>query len=197
MKIGKITLTVFLTGVLICAASLFCQAEEFKPMSKAEFASILVDMLGFEMPIGSDTLSDAELYEVQANMLAERGITLFVDSDAQSNVTRCNLANVLYDALIGANEDPIEKKFDYLASLGYLTATNDYQCNVMNSSDIITALNIPELSGKLAEAYSPPTIGERGAAIAPAPANPESQTPIVLPPPPPPEPPASDIGTQG
>jgi hypothetical protein len=166
-------------------------------MNKAEFANILVNTLGLEMPIGSDALSDAEFYEVQANMLAERGIALFVDADAQSNVTRCNLANVLYDALIGPNNDTMEKKFEHLASLGYLTPSPEYKCDVMNSSDILAALNIPELSGKMAEAYSPPTMGERGAAIAPAPSNPESQTPVVLPPPPPPEPPASYSGAQG
>lgn len=156
-----------------------CQAAD-KPMSNAQFASILADVVGLEMPENAEALSDAELFEIQANMLAERGITLFVDAKPDTFVNRCDLANVLYDALIGPNDASIEEKVKYLVDLEYIGASSKPElCTQMNSGEIITALNIPELAKAVAEGYSPPAVGLLGAAgagIAPAPHNPESES---------------------
>lgn len=175
MKMSNVWTVVLLTGILVCAGPFFCRAAEAQPMSNAYFADILVNVLGLEMPAGAYELSDVELSAVQASMLAERGITLFVDAEPNENVTRCDLANVLYDALVGPNNAPIKEKFDYLANLGYLTVSPGYECDVMSSSEIVTALNIPELSTAIAQAYSRPPRRLIRAGIPPAPANPESE----------------------
>ena len=179
MKMSKVWVVGLLAGILVFSGSFLCQAAEDKPMSNVQFASMLADVLGLGMPENAEELSDAELFEVQANMLAERGITLFVDAKPDKQVTNCDLANVLYDALIGPNDATIKEKFDYLANLGYLAVSPGYKCDVMGSSEITATLNIPELSRAVVEGYSPPAVGLLGAAgagIAPAPHNPESES---------------------
>ena len=158
MKMSKVWVVGLLAGILVFSGSFLCQAAKDKPMSNAQFASILADVVGLEMPENVEELSDAELFEVQANMLAERGITLFVDAKPDTFVNRCDLANVLYDALIGPNDASIEEKVKYLVDLEYIGASSK-----------------PELC--------PPAVGllgPVGAGIAPAPANPESEVAATL-----------------
>ncbi len=176
IKVSNVWTAVLLTGILVCAALFLCQAAQAQPMSNAQFADIIANVLGLEMPAGANELPDAEFFEVQASMLAERGITLFVDAQPDKKVTKCDLANVLYDALIGPNDATIEEKFDYLANLGHLSVSPGYKCDVMSSSEITNTLNIPELSAAIAEAYSRPVRGFRKVGIAPAPAFPESES---------------------
>lgn len=175
MKKWNVAIAVLLAGILVCAASFLCEAAD---MTKGELASILVNKLGIEMPANADTLSDAELYDIQAKSLAERGITLFANAQSDWKVFSCDLANVLYDALVGPNTASIKEKFDYLANLGYMTPSPGYKCEPMSSEDIIAILNIPELSAAIAEAYSPPPGifgGAEASEIPPAPANPEPE----------------------
>lgn len=154
--------------------------DESKAMTNEQFAAMLVGVLGLEMPADADKLSDSEFFEVLANMLAERGITLFRDANPSMQVTRGNAASVLYDALRGPNNATIAEKIAYLAGLGYLRmgAAN----NVISSRELTDALNIPALSKAVAEAYSPPETGETGpgappAAPPPPPAAPEQESP--------------------
>jgi len=167
-----------LIGTLVLSgASLGQDAPQGETMTNAQFANILADVLGLEMPADADSLSDAELFEVWANMLAERGITLFVDAKPDALVTKCDLANVVYDALIGPNDATIEEKINYLAGLDYISAGTT--CEVMNFNEIIATLNIPALSMAIAEAYSPSGVGRRGrgrTGVLSAPANPAPQT---------------------
>ena len=176
MKVSKVWVVGLLAGILVFSGSFLCQAAD-KPMSNAQFASILVDILGIEMPADADSLSDAELFEIQANMLAERGITLFADAKPDAFVAMSGLANVLYDALIGPNNTSIEGKIDYLIKSGYIKQGKG--SDLMLPNEVITTLNIPELSKAVAEGYSSPAIGllgPAGAGIAPAPHNPESES---------------------
>ena len=193
----KILNVLLLTGIMVFSGALLCPAQE-DTMTNAQFANILVDVLGLEMPADADALSDAELFEVQANMLAEAGITLFVDANPDTQTTRGAVANVLYGALIGPSDATTEDKIDHLASLGYLgTGAAD---GVMNSAEVIAALNVPALSTAVAEAYSPAGTGigtgrgrgrgigmglERGRGIGIVPPGPPAN--------PPPEGPASPI----
>jgi hypothetical protein len=175
---------VLLLGILVLwGVSLNQAAEGQETMSHAQFASILVQTLGIEMPEGSDQLSDAEFFEVQANMLAERGVTLFADGRPDELVTRCDLGDVLYDALVGPNEASIEEKLGYLMQNNYIGSDSGYSCVIMPAADIVDTLNVPELSAAVAEAYSPvmPGLGLLGAegginTIAPAPKNPERES---------------------
>lgn len=192
MKKVKIGLIVLLAGILLSTVSVMAEAAKDGSMNREELASILTDMLGIEMPTGSDELSDADFYKVQADILAERGITLFANGESNWKVNKCDLANVIYDALMGPNNATIQEKFDYLDGEGYMTSNSDYKCVVMTSEEVLAILNIPELSQAIAEAYSAPAIFGGGtgepSGIAPAPENPESEGII-----PTPETPASPI----
>jgi len=197
MKISRIGLVVVLAAILVCASSLLCQAEE---MTKGALASILVNRLGIELPAGAENLSDADFYGVEAKLLAERGIALFEKAKSNWRVFSCDLANVLYDALVGKNEASIFDKFEYLAGRGYMASSTDYKCEIMDSEDVLSILNIPELSSAIAQAYSAPNVfaGATGAGagvgggteIPPAPENPNPEGFFNAPPP---EPPASPV----
>ena len=155
MKTLKIwTAMVLLMGFLVLAGSSLEGAAQDEPMTNAQLANIVINILGIEMPANADTLSDAEFFEVQANMLAERGLTLFVDASADGLVTRGAIANVLYGALVGPSTVTTEGKIDYLANLNYISPGDADE--VMGSGEIISALNVPVLSAAVAEAYSVP-----------------------------------------
>ncbi|HOX54774.1 MAG: hypothetical protein PHI86_04835 [Candidatus Omnitrophica bacterium] len=183
MKISKIGIAVLLASILVFVGSSLCQAAD---MTKGELASILVNKLGITMPNNTDNLSDSEIYAIQSKLLAERGITLFSKAGSNWKVFSCDLANVLYDALVGPNQVSIQAKFDYLTDKGYMAANPDYKCEIMNADDVLSILNIPELSSAIAQAYSAPNVfgttgagpGEvagGGAGIPPAPENPEME----------------------
>lgn len=127
------------------------QAQE-DAMSNAQFVGLLSDILGLEMPAESQTLSDGELFEVQANMLAERGLTLFMDVEPGAPVTYSMVIEVLYGALGGPSEATFEDKVNYVSDLGYLPLPGDGDS--ISHDEIVTALNNPALSGAIAEGYS-------------------------------------------
>lgn len=173
---------VLLMGFLVLSGSSLGWAAQDEPMTNAQLADIVANILGIEMPANADTLSDAEFFEVQANMLAERGLTLFVDASADGLVTRGAIADVLYGALVGPSTVTTEEKIDYLAGLNYISSGDADE--VMGSDEIILALNVPALSTAVAEAYSASGVGADagfaglGAAmIAPAAASSASEGP--------------------
>ena len=176
---------VLLIGFLVLAWSSLGWAAQDEPMTNAQLADIVANILGIEMPASLDTLSDAELFEIQANMLAERGLTLFVDASTDGLVTRGTIADLLYGALVGPSTVTTEEKIDYLAGLNYISSGDADE--VMGSGEVISALNIPVLSAAVAEAYSgaAPVGGEADTEVAgldaaimpPAAASPASEGP--------------------
>lgn len=170
--------------VLVLSAALlalsFAQAQavpEAKTMTNAQLVGLLLGIAGIEMQEGTENLSDAEVFEVQVNMLAERGITLFVDANADGIVTYGLIANLAYDALVGPNNATTEAKINYLAGAGYLPSGK--ASGAMPYSEIIAALNIPELTEAVAEAYSSPFGGRARTGVLAAPANPAPETPEI------------------
>ena len=180
MKRLNVWIAALLAGILVFSGASLCRAQK-DAMTNAQFADILVGVLGLEMPADAAALSDAGLFEVQANMLAESGIVLFIDARANALVTRGVVGDVLYGALIGPSNASAQDKVDYLAKLGYISAGRVN--GVMSSADIIAALNVPALSSAIAEAYSPPGgagVGFAGPGrgfIPPAVANPAPEGP--------------------
>lgn len=186
IKMVKGWIVVFLIGFLVFSGAFLAQAAQDDTMTNAQFVSILVDVLGLEMPTDADILSEAEFFEVQANMLAERGITLFVDAQPNVLVTKGGVADVLYDVLIGPSDATTQDKIGYLVDLGYInTGGAD---DVMSFADVTVALNVPALSTAIAEAYSPPP-GRKGKPGPPPPGR-KGRSPKAGPPP---EGPASRI----
>ena len=170
--------------VLVLSAALlalsFVQSQaapEANTMTNAQLVGLLLGMTGIEMPEGTESLSDAEVFEIQVNMLAERGITLFVDAKADGVVTYGLIANLVYDALVGPNNATTKAKIDYLAGAGYLPSGR--AGDAMPYSEIIAALNIPELTEAIAEAYSAPFGGRARTGVLAAPANPAPETPEI------------------
>ena len=170
--------------ILVLSAALlalsFAQSQAApgsKTMTNAQLVSVLFGMAGLEMPESAKSLSDAEIFEVQVNMLAERGITLFVDAKADGIVTYGLIANLVYDALVGPNDATVEAKINYLAGAGYLPSGR--AGDAMAYSEIIAALNIPELTQAVAEAYSPAFGGRARTGVLAAPANPAPETPEI------------------
>ncbi len=201
MKMWRLAVLKSGTGLLLIAIMFFsglslCQAEQqetrkelqvilhpredCEKMSYLEFENILVDILMLERPAGADRLSETELFEVQAYMLAERGISLFVEAKPDALVTCSMLANVLYDALIGPSTESVEEKIEYLVGLGYIDFC--VPSGILCASKIIDALNVSALSSAIAEGYSRPRGIARGRAgveflgIDPAPSNPAPET---------------------
>ena len=181
MKMLKVWTMALLMGLLVLSGASLGQAAEDETMANAQFASILVDVLGLKMPWNAARLTDEKLFEVQANMLAERGIMLFVDAKPDAQVTRGAVADVLYGAIIGPSTVTTDVKIDYLVSLGYISSGGADE--VMSSSEVIATLNVPVLSRAVAEAYSPPGaagvgfVGPGRGIIPPAMANPAPEGP--------------------
>jgi len=149
-----------------------------KTITNTELASALIKALGIEMPEGTQNLSEAELFEVKANILAEVGINTFVDADAKKVVTKsdfCGLLEMLnaavdnrvnpsvargvvtdlfYDPITGYSETPPPEAGDYLVRFGCATGENGDQ--PVSAGDVISALNDPRYTLPIAEAYSEP-----------------------------------------
>jgi len=171
----KIYLAVMVSAILVLAGTPWALAVETKTMATAELAGLLFDIAGLKMPEGTEVLSDAEIFEIQVNMLAERGITQLVNIEPDAIVTYGLIANFVYDALIGANDVTTDAKIKYLAGAGYIHAGG--ADDPMVYSEIVAALNIPELTKAVAEAYSLPFGGRARTGVLSAPANPAPETP--------------------
>ncbi len=183
MRSLKVLVALLAVGSFICLTSPLAQAVpsqggSITPMTNAEFASAVVMALGIEMPEGTENLSDAELFEVQANLLAERGIDSFIDSKPNKTVTKsdlCNLLQVLneavvnstnpssarssasdlfYDPVSGYVKTPPAEVADYVVQFGC-----DIQEGLdqpVDAKEVIAALSDPRFSLLVAEAYSDP-----------------------------------------
>ena len=171
----RIYLTVVVSAILVLAGTPLALAEEAKTMATAELAGLLSDIAGLKMPEGADALSDAEIFEIQVNMFAERGVTQLVNIKPNAIVTYGLIANFVYDALIGSNDASTDAKIKYLVGAGYIPAGG--ADDPMPYSEIIVALNIPELTEAVAEAYSAPFGGRARTGVLSAPANPAPETP--------------------
>lgn len=172
MKTLKVGIGMLLVGIMIFSGLSIAQAaQQDDTMTNAELVNILVGILGIEMPANANNLSDKALFEVQANMLAERGIAQFVGAQPDAVVSRGLIANLLYDALMGSNNATTEQKISYLVGLGYMTEGG--ADDVISRSEIITALNTPALTKAVTEAYSPPA----GGGNVPGPASPSLEGP--------------------
>lgn len=199
MRKIQVLIALLVVGILISSGLSIAQADNEQagsnkvdcvPMSNTEFANAIIMALGIEMPEGSENLSEAELFEVQANILAERGIDLFTTSDASAVVTKADFCKVLqalneqvtqatntspgrssvtnpfYDPISGYAEAPPEELESYLEQFGCTTIPEGQETVCAN--EIITALSNPAYSETVAEAYSNPRGIGRSALFVPA-----------------------------
>jgi hypothetical protein len=148
-------------------------------MTNAEFVEILLDLLELPMPPEVGDLSVGELFTIQAELLAKRGINQFLglrpyapvvrstvcsvlsEAVAQSEVlpvegavTRGSLSNVFGETLFGYSALGGEDFAGYLEGLG--CGDPEAAEDAMVFDEVIAALNIPALSARVEEAYSAP-----------------------------------------
>lgn len=184
MKMSKQIITLFLAGILALGGYFYCFAEDTastdgcKIMTNAEFADVLIKVLGINLPQDADKLSDAEFFEVQTNMLAERGIAMLVGAEPNASVvkatvweilnkaldefassrvpegtaTRGSVPSVFNNSIVGYSETSIEGQIAYLKSLGFDLTSEGNAC----FEDVLAALNDPNLSQIVVEGYSLP-----------------------------------------
>ena len=159
MKTISLSLVMLLAFVFSSVVATEAMAADTDPATSSDFATILSGALGLEMPEGTEGLSDAELFEIQVNMLAENGITNLIGMQPDDLISCGMLAEILYNALFGAEgNETTEDKLKYLIAEGYLP---DYKIgDSMTIAEVISSLNIPALSDAIVEAYSGP--GGRG-----------------------------------
>jgi hypothetical protein len=164
----------FLCLFFISAVSVSLAAED--TWTNAKLVDTVSQILELDMPQDADQLSDEELFEIQSNMLAEKGMNQFQGVDPNAFVTRGKVAELLYYALVGIDDSTVESKITYLAGLGYISEGPADE--LLGSEEIITALNTPALSNAIAEAYSfPASRPRRRTGVLSSPANPEPVTP--------------------
>ncbi|NQT33538.1 MAG: hypothetical protein HQ594_07690 [Candidatus Omnitrophica bacterium] len=154
MKIFKIISVIVIACMISFSISATAYAADPKNMTNAQLADILVKVLDQKMPDGSDKLSDEEYYKVQANILAGQDITNFLDSDPDALVTRGELADILYNVLVGPFDVDPQVKLDFVVYLGYVNIGNLE--DILGYNEIIMALNNPAISGIVFGAYSVP-----------------------------------------
>jgi len=178
MRIFKTSLIAVMAVALVLSTGSSARAAD--SMTNEQLAQILSDMLKLQMPDGSGKLSDAELFEVQSNMLAENGVTQLTGVDPGQAVTRGMIATILYEALVGPDATNAQVKITYLSGQGLLP--DGKPGDVLGNQDIITSLNIPQLSTAVAEAYSSPGGPRRRGGrtgVLSSPANPAPVTPVA------------------
>jgi hypothetical protein len=194
MKVSSIMVMAIVATALVVTAVGVSEAASGQNMTNSRLAQVLSSMLNLDMPADSDGLSDAELFEVQSNMLAERGVTQFVDAKPDEPVTRGMIADIIYEALVGPDATTPRARIAYLSGQGHLPKGGANE--PLNDDEIINALNLPQLSAAVAEAYSSPGGRMRRSprtGVLSSPANPAPVTPVAAVPPPPAATPASGV----
>ena len=144
-------------------------------LTNVEFAELLVSTMGIELPEGTEDLSDAEYFDVIANILASRGIENFVGADPQNTITFGEMVNILYVMVGGTEELDSAGKIAYLVESGVVVdyGSPDATISLVQAQDI---LNNPAFADLVVEAYRPPAgVGPSGTvgAIAATPEEPE------------------------
>jgi len=96
-------LSVILGFVVVLCGTGICETAKEPPMTKAQFADLVIRTTGIELPAGTENLSEEEYFEVSGNILAANGIRYFMGADPNDAVLCSNLVDVLY-ALLGETE---------------------------------------------------------------------------------------------
>lgn len=130
-------------------------------MTKGKFVDVLIRVMGLEgeLPPGADKLSADDLYRVEVEILVRRGLVQFVGTDRKEKLTRGELANVLYNAVVKVPEPlTIIQKIAFLADRGLIGKGKSGEA--MTEEEVLSALRIPELISAIVETYTPPPVPE-------------------------------------
>ena len=148
-------------GVLLILNPLGASGAEKFPMTKGKFVDLLIRVMGLEgeLPPGAEKLSADDLYRVEVEVLAKRGLLDFIGTNHREKLTRGELANILYSAVVKVPERlTIFQKIDFLADRGIIKKGKPEEA--MAEEEVLSALRIPELVLAIVETYMPPPFPE-------------------------------------
>jgi len=134
-------------------------------ITNAEFAQILVNIIGVPVPAGTENLSDEEHFEVLSNILATAGINSFTGLNGSDPISCEIMVAALYQAMGGPDDATYDEKIAYLSQSGFDVPACFGAGGNANRSMVIAILNNPAFSNLVAEAYSPPDTGAGGGGV--------------------------------
>ncbi|MCK4533337.1 hypothetical protein KAU39_06080 [bacterium] len=130
-------------------------ARSARYMTNAKFVDLIIRIMDLEpmLPADVEFMSVAELYRAKMEILARKGIYIFVGTDPGKMVRRRDLVNFLYFALVQNPSPDItdEGKFAFLIKRGFLS-TGDLD-GMMLEKELIKVLNIPKIITAMTETY--------------------------------------------
>lgn len=170
----KLLISVFSLIVILAVANFAFAAD----LTNAQLASMIVSLIGIELPPGTENLSAQESFEVMANALATRGINAFVGADKDAAVTYGQFADIIY-VMVGGTDTTLDTagKIQYLVDNGYMGVVDPG--TLVLSEDAVRIFDNPVFIGVVADTYSPPAgadFAPMGDAPGVVPENPASQT---------------------
>ena len=157
---------VFMIAVAIAAmSSVFVSKANAENLTNTEFAELLTNALGIEIPAGSEDLPNAEYFEVLSNLLASNNAPYFIGKSADATVNFRDIVTVLYNVVGGPEGANASEKVSYLAENYEIPA---YSLNYFPSfAEMAAIFNNPAYASLIAEGYSASEALERGGAQAP------------------------------
>lgn len=161
MSKTTVILVSLLLGVLLLSSPLKVYGAEKSLMTNGKFVDLLIRVMGLEgeLPPGAEKLSADDLYRVEVEILAKRGITQFVGTTRKEKLRRGELANFLYNAVVKVPEPlTIIEKIAFLAERGLIKKGKPGEA--MTEEEVLSALQIPELVLAIVETYMPPPFPE-------------------------------------
>ncbi|MCK4533335.1 hypothetical protein KAU39_06070 [bacterium] len=128
-------------------------------MTNAKFLDLIVRVMDLESMLSVDTefMSVAELYKAKMEILARKGIYVFLNTEPHKMVKRRIVVTFLYLAIV-KNVSPDttdEEKLAFLVENGWLKI-GDID-GIMLEEEIIRALNIPDIVTAMVETYIAPS----------------------------------------
>lgn len=141
-------------AMLIGFAHVSSSFAKDKTMTNAEFAELVIGVIGINLPAGSNMLADNEYFEVMGNVLALNGIYNFVAADPNAHVACNEFVDVLY-TMVGAEGDLSEsEKLEYLINNCNMPAYGLGE--LITLAEATEIINNPACSVLVAEAYREP-----------------------------------------
>jgi hypothetical protein len=159
-KTAVITVSLFL-GVLLLFSPLKVYGADKSIMTKGKFVDLLISVMGLEgeLPPGAEKLSADDLYRVEVEILVKRGLTQFVGTDRRQKLTRGELADILYNAVVKVPEPlTVIEKIAFLADRGLIKKGKPGEA--MMEDEVLNALRLPELVLAIVETYTPAPVPE-------------------------------------
>lgn len=130
-------------------------SKEF--ITRAEFVHLLIRIreLEFHLPEESELFSAEEFYEMEVELLASQGVSTFLGTDGEVNLTRRELAESLYSLIVEKPEEiNVAEKISLLVQKGILKKGKVSE--QLTKEEVLATLNTPHLAKMIPETYMSP-----------------------------------------